>query len=554
MSYSINPEIDSTLSAIPHLDVNGNRIFYKRESATSYDVNGSNITFTVIPPSKSAFMNRCIPIITRIQLVYSGTTTGTHLLDDGFDSLRNLAGLRGTLSQNNTLNGSGFPQSVVNILYPDIIAHYNAEYKHVHPLGATDESQNLSDCVGSVNNPLASYSASEWDRLKRGAYIPVSITRTSTVCVQVFDLIEFVYVPGLLGLDQSEKPGIPLISTFTSQMRMDLDKKNIVSHASGGNSTITDCVITIVGQPYMILKFTEPPMELIPTEPIKYSYQRFEYWQQAYGGSVAANGVGSITSNNVQLQAVPRYLWLWVRESDAYKTFASSDTFAAITNVSVNFNSQAALLSTCNQHDLWQISRDCGCLDDWVRFQGKAVSNLAVIGSVGSLFCAEFGRHISLGTDMMSIGTRGNFNFQATINFTNTNQTTAMSAPTLFMVVGYDNEMVIEPTGTVHFVFPEIPVVGAGGAMSSLVKVPYGVDGYSGGSIKSFFQRANDWFKKTKLLSTIGKQLAPLVSSIPKVGPALQPLAQEALNQLEQKGYGGAQINKKQLQSLLRKL
>lgn len=551
-SYSVNPEIDISLSAQPHVDVNGNRIFYKRESATSWDASGANITFSVIPPSKTAFMNRCIPIITRIQLAYSGTiSSGTYLLDDGYDALRNLAGLRGTMNQINTLNGTGFPTSVVNILYPDIISHYNAEYKHVHPLGATDESQNLADCVGSVNNPLASYSASEWDRLKRGAYIPVSISRTSTAAIIQYDLIEFVYVPGLLGLDQSEKPGIPLINTFTSQMRLDLDKKNLVSHASGGNSTISDCVITIVGQPYMILKFTEPPLELIPTEPLHFLHQRFEYWQQAYGGSVSANSSGSITSNNVQLQAVPRYLWLWVRESDGNKTFGSSDTFAAISNVSLNFNSQAALLSTCNQHDLWQISRDCGCLDDWVRFQGKAVSNLAVIGSVGSLFCAEFGRHISLGSDSLAVGTRGNFNFQATISFTNVNQTTAMSMPTLFMVVGYDSDMVIDPTGQVHFEFPEVPVVGAGGAMSSLVKVPYGVEGYAGGSLRSFFQRASDWFKKTKLLSTVGKSLAPLASS---VNPALQPLANAAVSKLEQSGYGAGQMSKAQLKSLLRKL
>jgi hypothetical protein len=60
-----------------------------------------------------------------------------------------------------------------------------------------------------------------------------------------------------------------------------------------------------------------------------------------------------------------------------------------------------------------------------------------------------------------------------------------------------------------------------------------------GGSLKSFLNSVNNFLKKTKIVSTVGRALTPLVP-----GP-YQGLAQSGVNLLASKGYGRRKIYKK---------
>lgn len=551
-TVAVNPEIDTSLSQNSiHYDINGSMTTYRTFPATSWSA--TNAKYSVIPPSVSVFMNRCVQEIIPIQIDYVGTTTGQYLLDDGYDAIRSIADMRIKSTCAISLNGSGYPISTCYDLYPDILLHYNKEYKTKHPLAAIDQSTEYSSMIGSTMNPLSSYTSStNWEGgLMRGAYTLTSITRTATTATIRANLISWLYIPSLLGLDCSKELGLIRIRNFDVDTTFNTDPSRCISHSTGGQSTITSCSVTISSQPQLLCKFITAPTAMIPTGPLRYRHLRMERYTTQYGASCPAGADVVITGNNVQLPNIGRYLFLWVREADSYKTYTSTDTFMSIKNISVMFNNQSALLSSATPYDLWTISKECGLLDALPQFLGKATSaGFTQMGTCGSILCCEFGRHLSLGDGTLSIGSAGSFNFNVTVT-ANNQGANAITNPTLFCVVAYDQDMLISDQGQVTMETPIIPI-GKVGSADDVVQVPYQTDGMGGmiygGSIKSAMKKMNDWLRKTKVISKVGNVVAPMLP------PAVGMIAKEGLNIAENLGYGNGTITQSQLRNRIKNL
>lgn len=539
ISVSVNPEIDASIPQEPksHYDVNGNMVSYKNIPATSWSSSG--VRFSVIPPSMETYMNRSLMVTYRLQIDYVGTDSGTGLLlDTGADALRSLVGLRILKTQNIALNGTSVPISSMYDTFPDIILHYQEDYRKKHPLGAVDPCTNYEDAVGGINNPLACYVDQEtFDEKaqKRGAYTLVSVTRNSTTATLVYDVVEWVYYTGLFGADCGEETGLIRIRSLDLDFNIDLNAKNVMCHALN-SATITSCNVSLIAQPYVLVKFISVPREILPVGDLRFPHLRLERYTTAYGSALTSNSTGTIIGNNIQLSQVPRFVWAFVREQDSSKDIYSTDTFGGIKNVSIDFNNQSALLSSASQHDLWSISHQNGLLDTIIEWDGAVTGTaFSTVGGMGGLFCAEFGRHISVGSPDLMIGSSGMFNFNIQMTVKNTNQTRTMVNPTLYVIVGYDQIMTISDGGNINFTTPNVPIAQV--ASGSVVKVPYNVSGLEGitqgGSARSFFKKLGTWGKEHKVLSTVGKALAPALSMTP-IGPLVGP----AVSTLEALGLG----------------
>jgi hypothetical protein len=556
-TISINPEIDASLSdSTIHYDVNGSVASYRSIPCTSWSQNA--LRWSIIPPSIDTYVNRAIQLVIPLTVTYAGTGA-PNLLDDGYDSLRSLADIRLILNSIITFNSTGFPASQCSDVYSEILLHYNRKYKERHPLSAIDLTQQMADQVGWIANPMGTAAATDtWDGgVRRGAYTYKSITRTANSAVINLDLVSWLYLPELLGLDQNEGYGLIGLRNIDVNLTIDLSSKYVMSHAVGGGSTINSCVITLASQPYALCKFISPPVSLLPTSgKLRYKHIRMEKFLTTYGSVTAPLATCQIVGNNIQLPYIPRYLWCYVREQDSSKTITSTDTFLALNQVSIFFNNQNSLLATCTPYDLWTISKECGLLDNMSQFVGTQTSSgWSQVGSVGSVFCAEFGRHISLGDSHLAIGAPGSFNFNLIANATNCNRVSSITNPTLYCIIGYDQDLCIEmPGGLITIETPLVPVqsFASGSGSEDLIKLPYNVDGYtgiaSGGSFRSGMKKINQWLKKTQLLSRTGQ----LASYLPVIGGPIGVASKIA----EWKGYGegGARMTHSELRKRIQEL
>lgn len=543
---SINPEIDSKQSDLPVHRIHGSQVTYRSYPATSYSNN--SVQFSVVPPSMSTFMSRCIQVKFPLSIVYAGSVSDTSnlLLDDNYDSLRNLADMRIVLNQNININGQSLPSQQVYDVYPDIVAHFKRIYRQRHPLSAIDTTQVLADGVGTAGGPMSSYANSESYEggLKRGAYTLTSITRSTTAATLLLDLVGWLYVPELFGLDQDNELGLIRIRNFDVNLTLDLSGKNVVTHATGGGDTISAApTCTLTGQPSLLVKFTSVPQAMLPQGPLVYNHLRMERFPTAYGSALTANSSATIVGGNIQLPNVPRFAFVFVRESDSQKAFTSSDTFCAITNVSINFNNMSGLLSSASQFDLWNMSKETGLIDSYPQFMGLSRSSgFSTIGTVGSICALAFGKHISLG-EGIEVGQAGAFNFNIQVTAKNVNQGASIASPVLYVVLAYDQSMVIDDGGMISL---ETPL--ARGVEGEVSFVPYhnSFDGgiAVGGSIGDFFKKVWNFLKNNKVISTVAKAVTPLVGMIPGYGPMASQIASTVGNVAEKigVGYGGRQV------------
>lgn len=551
---SVNPEIDARQSTLPVHRVHGSQVSYRSITASSWSSNA--IGWNVVPPSMSVFVNRAIQLKIPMQIVFAATTTGTDsVLEPNYDALRNLAGLRMNLNQNISINGQSIPSQQIYQL-ADIVAHYKREYRRKHPLGAVDSTQYLADGIGTAGGPLGDYNDCEMFEggMKRGAFHLTGITRSTSAATITFDLIEWLYVPELLGLDKEDELGLLRVRNLDVVISLDLSSKNVWSHAIGAAKVVDSAVCTITTAPTMLVKYTSVAPEMLPQGPLVYNHLRLEVFQTAYG-AVAVNGVATINSNNIQLSTVPRFVWLMVRESDSNKAFYDSDSFAAITNVSANFNNQTALLSSASQYDLWKMSKEVGLIDSLDQFMGLSQNGFTTIGTSSAPLAFAFGKHLSL--DGLEVGQAGSFNFNVQVQCKNTNQdssTGPLTNATLFVVVAYDQSLIIDDGGLLTI---EMPL--ARGVQGEVAMIPYDNDfdggvALGGGKFGDFFSKIKNFLKEHKIVSSTANALAPVLGSLPKVGPFAGPAAATIAKVASQFGYGAGEMSRNDLKKAMSSL
>ena len=584
-TIAINPEIDLGLSASKErVDVTGYQVTFRQYPAPTGT--STNVTWNIQTPSMDVFMNRAIRVEYPVHIDFTGTVTGTItpklLLSSGSDGLRSLAGLRILLNQTVSINGVAFPISANYYdAYSEILSHYSAVYRKHHPLGIPDTFGNYNFSTGATGtNPIGNYSSSSpMDGLvSRGAYaINFNfLTNTATSASVEFTLIDWIYVPQLMGLDFVNDLGFPRVRSLDINATLQLQDTYLWSHADGNSSTAAAAIRTstitgfsarLTSAPQAIVKYISPPRELIPRDITRYSHLRLEKFSTQVAAQPMAGGAqATLVSNNIQLPNIPQFVWIWVRESDAIKNASAvsgiglPDTYARIDNLQIGFNNQAGLLATATSQDLYQMSRDCGYMEDMNAFNGQVInSNFDITSAQGSLVCLQFGKHISLGSSDLSIGSAGMFNFYVSVTATNTNYSkavggavslgTTITQPTIYVVLGYNQDMLMGVGGEVSFVVPTTvgSVLGIGEGEGGVEQVPFTSMAMGG----SWMGDINKWLRDKKVISKVGKVLAPMVGS---VNPLVNTLANFAVKTAEEQGYGGRILPKVQLKQMIRKL
>ena len=114
----------------------------------------------------------------------------------------------------------------------------------------------------------------------------------------------------------------------------------------------------------------------------------------------------TVTLNSINLNNIPEKLSLVIRPRQQYLKNNMTNFNMIISNISVNWNNTAGLLSSCNVYDLHQMSVKAGSNLAFCEFAGRTTAdnnnnNNAHISipTVGSTLLLNFGDHITMGNE-----------------------------------------------------------------------------------------------------------------------------------------------------------
>lgn len=442
---------------------------------TTTSISQSSIQFSCPPPSGGIIVDRKMYLTVPIRLTFTGTApVGQVLLNPAQDAPRAFP----LSSAIDTLQVS-INNQAVSIQMADIIQalmHFNTDAKLQeldYSMTPTylDQSQAYSQLFGSTRSPLANY-ADGIDKapMQRGAFPFTIVSNTNTSAIVDMVITEPLFLsPFYWG--KHDASGFYNVNTmdfnitFLNQAGNRMWSHDAVS--SGVATTINSISATFAGfpgpafsyptvQPLMLFTYITPnETQILPYNmPITYPYfdvQRFP----TDGNAVTAGSVTTLSSNNIQLNSIPRRMYIYIRErnQDLYSTPNNPDTYFSIENISIQFQNKNGLLASASKQQLYEMSVKNHCNMSWTQWSGGPVVNSALpfgtvgnhYGTIGSILCIEFASDIGLDS-IEAPGKLGQYMLQVQIPAA-TNISNRTITPTLYIVVVSEGSFTIEGLG-----------------------------------------------------------------------------------------------------------
>lgn len=498
MSNSL-PPIKPVLIMDPRFNVAQEKYYTVLKSAsqvnyrtwTTNSISTSNINFSCPPPNgKSSFVDRKILYSNPIRGTYKFLVQpGYYALNDGYDAPRAFP-IHSSLDViDTTINGSGISMSVADVFHA-LIFYNTGGSVLTRELSFTpttpDLSQNYSDLVNTIQNPLASsgnynYQGSQ----SRGSFSytivsnPYNDTDSPLELTAIIDMYvteEIMLSPYYFG----EGNG----AAFYNVTQMDFTFKylpgaanRVWSHSSpiitvGGVKTKASEFISSSIQfsnfsPAFSYSTSQPLLQIAyltlngenlnQNSSLSYPYYEIVNYPTNLTAITSGNSLQVVT-NNIQLGAIPRKMYIFTRveNSSYYASPERTDTFYSLESLSINYCNSQNLLSNATKQQLYEISKKNGCNMSWSDWSGDArylnVDAGKKYGGIGSVFCAEFGTDIELEPGSAPGIGGGNYNLYVKATVRNCNTTNAIDAmtPTLYIVVVYDAVFNIPNGGTAN--------------------------------------------------------------------------------------------------------
>ena len=549
----------------------GSQTTWKAFTTTS--ISNTALQFSCPPPSGNVIVDRKMYIVLPVRLQFTAIPPiGSAVLNPSYDAPRAFP----ISSSIDTLSATINNQSV-NINMADVIQalmRYNTDTELLNgDYSGTptylDQSQNYGDLIASVRSPLGNYSNnSDGARMSRGAFPfyvvqnPVSTDGTSTLtayvdccfCEPIF--LSPFYFGKSNGCGFYNINTLDFNFTFVGQVanRMwshyDMNGTNVITSAAhyffGQNNMPGPAPTQFPNnqgqQPQILMQFITPQeTQLIPTNmPITYPF--FDTIRFPTNlAQVAGNATFGFNSNNIQLNSVPRRLYIYIRKqnSDLYANASNTDTFFQINSLSIQFLNSSGLLASASMNQLYEMSKKNHCQMTWTQWSGGPTNSATAafagskIGTVGSVVCIEFATDLGL-PSLMAPGILSQCQIQISGVATNVNNVAI--TPTLYIVPVLEGTFTVVSMGqcstNIGVITPQDILDCQQNASVNYKDVEHinGGDFWSGlrdfgAKLLPYLQMANNFLKSTKLISTVATKIP-------------HPVAQTIGNAARFLGYG----------------
>lgn len=506
---TVCPNIDPNLQHKDVFLVSPSNFTVRRWVSTSYS--SSSTTFSMPPPSTSVFIDRCLFLALPVTITYTGTTSGSALLQQGYDALRAYPISSIINNCNLVLNNVTFSFQTSDYV-PYLARFWKQSHMSAFP-SYLDTYQNYLDGVGDMNNPLGPFSNNVKDVQPRGGY-PMLVVNGATSATMSGTIYEPVFMPPL-HQNTGEGLGFSGMKTMDLTINYSSNLSRVVSHAPS-LATFSGITVTL-GQPTIDVLYSSPPQGVVRSHTLSYIADDLNRFITPVGQPLAPNATFQMTSTNIQLNCVPKWLVVFARESNTNLTYASTDTALNIQAVSINFDNLSGQLASATEFDLWRLSIANGLQMSWADWHGVTTnqSTGAEVGTAGSFLKLFFGKDITLNTGSY-VGKVGAFNLQLNITVKNVNQTATIQAPQLYIITSSNQKIEISPDGQItQTLGVQLP--------TSDNYMPFGAaTKFYGGSFMDWVWKINKFLRDTKAISGIARAIPhPIAQTISGIADTL---------------------------------
>jgi major capsid protein len=552
---------------------NGSQTTFKQFTTTS--ISSSSLQFTCPPPAGNIIVSRKQYFTLPMRVVLTGTVPANgFLIQLGHDAPRAfpIASIMDTVQV--TINNQSVSINSADII--QALLRFNTDLKlKTHDYSMTpsclDQSQQYSDLFGGIRNPLGSYVDSNDEGVMGRGGFPFTIvsnpqapasppTSTLTAVIDMVVTEPLFLSPFYWG--HGNASGFYNVNTMDYNITFIGNTfARVWSHdnQSGANATnITSGQVLFnnftsvnatpfsyqQNQPVMLFEYITPQetQVLSPNMPLTYPYFDVQRYPTNSGVAAAAFGDPSgndfqiINSNNIQLNSIPRRMYVYVRQQnqDLYSNPNNTDTFFQINQLSIQFLNKNGLLASASPYQLYEMSVGNHLNMSWTQWNGPTqipggtppTPGIKSANAVGSVICIEFAKDIGLEA-LEAPGKNQQCMLQMQVNCRNLRN--AVINPTLYIVAVLDGTFTIEGLGRAS---TNVGVITSQDILDAKSK-PFlnwkDVEDVNGGNffdgIKQFFtDKVLPLIKESRIASN-------LANLIPVAGPAIS-------KSLKNLGYG----------------
>lgn len=435
---------------------------------TTTSISQSAMNFSCPPPSGGIIVDRKVKLRSPIRIAFTGDAgVGNLLLNPNRDAPRAFPLSSSMENLKVSINTQAVSMPMSDVI--QALLHYNTsddlantDYSECPAL--LDQSQAYSNLFGTVRNPLGSYGDSVGQNITaRGAFPYTIVSNTQTAAVVDFVSVEPLFIsPLYFGCGNG--------SGFYNVTNMTFDI-NFVSNAAyrmwshDATSNFTSTITTANAQfnnfspafsypvnvPAILMTYITPlQTQILPMNmPITYPYFEINRYPTDTANSIAANAMQPFTSNNIQLNSIPRRIYIYIRErnNELLNSANNPDTYFSIENVNIQFQNKSGLLASATKSQLYEMSVKNHCNMSWLQWSGGSTNTAGTFnkfGTVGSILCLEFATDIGL-DDLDAPGKSGQYLLQVQCNATNISARSIF--PTMYVVVVAEGTFTIPGLG-----------------------------------------------------------------------------------------------------------
>jgi hypothetical protein len=424
-------------------------------------VSSSSLSFTANPPSPQVFVNRRAMVEMEFEIVFQGVSAGAGI------PLLQVAGAKSTTGANvgNQFHDAprAFPiqNALTNIeisLNNDRITQNLNQYIRAFPRYQTcaksqdinyglspsmlDQAQDYAELDGFARDPLRGYGDNPL-QVPRGGFVGIDVLQNTSTGVNDTAVVrlkctEYLMVSPMLFEQDDQDTGF--IGIQTMKLILSLGGRgngalaglagSLWSHSSSGGSVLNSAVASVVDAQTIFSYLTPDPTMQIPKTNF-YSYYQPQVFPTTTFAPVNPQASTTIQMNNIQLDAIPNRLFLFVDEVDSAHDLTKSDTYFGIENVAISFDNRDNLLANATEQDLYNIAVKNGTNLSWTQWTRDC----------GAVLALDFAADIPLRT-LQAVGMRGSYNLRITIK--TKNLSSVAKVPTLTCVVISEGVMVID--------------------------------------------------------------------------------------------------------------
>jgi hypothetical protein len=381
---------------------------YKPNVSTSYST--SQFSFSAPPPNPAIGVSRKVFLKARVQFDMAGTGSGNLINYGVTTSLRSfpLSSVMSTAKV--TINNTSADINMSDVIQPLMRYGHLDSVRDEYAIGPSmmDAWQDYTSGLGFVNNSLGSYGDNTYQQTNAIPY--VSLSQSSTAATLIVDICEPIFLSPLY-FGKGNASMLIGVQTFDATFNLNSALlSRMLAHDAVNGNTISSVTVSFPTAPSLLFNYVSPNETVTPVSNVKgYVYPYYvvdRYPTSAF--SLAAAASSTVNSNNIQLNSIPKAILVHARRSNDTQTMFTTDTFAAINSVSVDWNNRQGLLSSASSQDLYNLSRDNGLNMSWTAWSQN----------VGGVLKLNFGKDIPC-SPIESPGLLQTSQLQVTANFTN---------------------------------------------------------------------------------------------------------------------------------------